>query len=241
MKTYIAILSLLRVVLSILISFIIYIPVFSQSGVAINSTGTAGNPSAILDVSSSNAGVLIPRMTESQKNLINNPANGLLVYQTDGPNPGFWFFNGSIWTQAIGAQGATGPTGPAGTSSSCTPANAGETLLNFHGCLYVKNVDEPGTFIWANAKIQCAGLGSGWYLPDKDELNQLYLKWNKPQYGGDCQGSTCPLDGFGSNYYWSSSVCASGYAWSQGFADGDGGTQYYDNMTKSFLVRCVRR
>lgn len=40
------------------------------------------NPSAALDVVNNAGGILIPRMTENQKNAIDNPASGLLVYDT---------------------------------------------------------------------------------------------------------------------------------------------------------------
>ena len=91
-------------------------PVFPQ-GAAINTTGATAHSSAILDLSSSNQGVLVPRMTETEKNAISAPANGLLIYQTS-PVAGFWYFDGSQWTQAIGPAGSTGPTGPTGPAGS---------------------------------------------------------------------------------------------------------------------------
>jgi hypothetical protein len=53
--------------------------------------GTATpDSSAILEVKSTNSGVLIPRMTGAQRAAILNPANGLLVYQTDS-TAGFYY------------------------------------------------------------------------------------------------------------------------------------------------------
>ncbi len=40
------------------------------------------NPSSILELVSKNKGMLTPRMTTEQRNLISNPANGLLIYNT---------------------------------------------------------------------------------------------------------------------------------------------------------------
>ncbi|HET6993253.1 MAG TPA: hypothetical protein VFJ43_18100 [Bacteroidia bacterium] len=64
--------------------------------VGINSTGAAPNSSAMLDVSSTTSGFLLPTMTDVQKNAIGSPATGLLVYQTN-TQPGFWYFDGTQW------------------------------------------------------------------------------------------------------------------------------------------------
>ncbi|MDP1815404.1 MAG: hypothetical protein Q8K92_13225 [Leadbetterella sp.] len=62
--------------------------------------GTAQpDKSAILDLSSSNKGFLLPRMSESQRLTIVKPAQGLQVYQTDG-TAGLYVFNGKDWENA---------------------------------------------------------------------------------------------------------------------------------------------
>lgn len=58
------------------------------------------DPSAQLDVSSTSKGVLVPRMSLSDRGLIGSPAEGLLIYQTDN-TPGFYYYNGSAWTPFI--------------------------------------------------------------------------------------------------------------------------------------------
>jgi hypothetical protein len=60
-------------------------------------TATPHN-SAQLDITSSNRGLLVPRMTQTQRNAIISPATGLLIYQTDN-TPGFYTFNGTVWQQ----------------------------------------------------------------------------------------------------------------------------------------------
>ncbi len=69
---------------------------FSFSKAQIGIGTTTPNPSSVLDISSNNKGLLIPRMTETEKNSISSPANGLLIYQTDGVT-GFYYYDGSIW------------------------------------------------------------------------------------------------------------------------------------------------
>ncbi|MCF8233736.1 MAG: tail fiber domain-containing protein [Bacteroidales bacterium] len=68
----------------------------NAQGVAINESGNSANASAMLDVSSTNKGLLIPRMDSVQRASISNPATGLLVFQTDG-TAGFYYYTGSGW------------------------------------------------------------------------------------------------------------------------------------------------
>jgi hypothetical protein len=70
---------------------------FSQSNInqtlSVNANGAAPDPSAQLDVSATDKGLLVPRMTTAQRTAIASPATGLLVFDTDTGS--FWFFGGS--------------------------------------------------------------------------------------------------------------------------------------------------
>lgn len=57
---------------------------------------TKPDQSAVLDISSSSKGVLMPRMSLQQRNAIQSPAKGLIIYQTDMIS-GFYFFDGEDW------------------------------------------------------------------------------------------------------------------------------------------------
>jgi len=65
---------------------------------------------------------------------------------------------------------------------------------------------------------------SDWYLPSKDELNQLYI-------------NRIAIGGFTTYYYWSSSENASGSAWGQYWDGGAQGSAHKDNPSD---VRAVR-
>ena len=52
---------------------------FSQN-VAINTDGSAANSKAILDVKSFEKGVLLPRMTQNERDNISAPPAGLIIY-----------------------------------------------------------------------------------------------------------------------------------------------------------------
>ena len=76
----------------ILLFIIATIPIYAQVGI-----GTVSpDPSAILEMSSSTAGMLPPRMTSSQRTSIPAPAKGLIVYDTDLDF--LHLYNGSVWT-----------------------------------------------------------------------------------------------------------------------------------------------
>ena len=95
-------------------------------GVSINTTGNAANASAMLDISSTNLGLLIPRMDSVSIAAIVNPATSLLVYQTD-KDSGFYFYDGSNWTPFLIG-------GAAANSGWSTTGNAGTTVgTNFLG------------------------------------------------------------------------------------------------------------
>lgn len=79
--------------LLILFFFLASLNGFAQS-ISINADGAAPDSSAMLDVTDTTKGILIPRMTEAQRNAINKPATGLLLFQTD-LDSGFYFNQGT--------------------------------------------------------------------------------------------------------------------------------------------------
>jgi len=91
--------------------------------VAINTSGATANSSAILDVSSSSKGVLIPRMSSVQRNGIATPANGLLVYDND--SLAFAYYNGTTWSFIKGNSSIA--------AAWSTNGNANTTAASFMG------------------------------------------------------------------------------------------------------------
>jgi len=95
--------------------------VFSQTVVVTDdATYTTGNASSVLDVKSVLKGFLAPRMTQAQRTAIASPADGLLVYETDGTK-GFYYYNATTaaWVLLTASTG-TGWSlaGNGGTNSS---------------------------------------------------------------------------------------------------------------------------
>ena len=73
-------------------------------------------PSSALTIESTNKGVLIPRLSLSQRDAISAPATGLLVFQTDDAS-GFYYFDGTQWIQLISSNN-TGNTGTGNSSQT---------------------------------------------------------------------------------------------------------------------------
>ena len=81
----------------IILGFILAVPnIYTYGQLSINTDLATPDASAMLDVKSTTSGMLIPRMTAVQRAAISSPAEGLLVYQTDG-SAGFYFRNGNDW------------------------------------------------------------------------------------------------------------------------------------------------
>ena len=79
---------------------------FSQVGIGT----TSPDPSSVLDITSTSGGLLVPRMTVTQRANIATPIQeGLLIYQTDN-TPGFYFYDGSGWNIIGGATAGTSMT-----------------------------------------------------------------------------------------------------------------------------------
>lgn len=75
---------------------------FSQTN-TFPATGSVGigtvspHASAALEISSSTQGILVPRMTQAERDNIATPATGLLIFQTNNV-PGFYYYTGIAWS-----------------------------------------------------------------------------------------------------------------------------------------------
>jgi hypothetical protein len=83
--------------LLILMMYVVCLPNAFAQNIGIGTS--MPHPSAILDISSTSKGLLMPRMTAAQRAAIVNPAKGLMVYDSTTNN--FWFFNGSAWRELL--------------------------------------------------------------------------------------------------------------------------------------------
>jgi hypothetical protein len=134
----------------------------AQTGIGTNTP----NPSAKLEVSATDKGFLLPRMTAAQRAAIITPANGLLVYQTDATT-GFYVNTGSAatpsWTRVNMDWTRTGNDisyigGNVSTNGNLTGGNtSGSSLAGFSanmnvqtGTLYELTKSDNGKIITLN-------------------------------------------------------------------------------------------
>ena len=199
---------------------------YAQVGINTNNP----DASAALDITSTTGGLLVPRMTEAQRDAITSAATGLMIYQTDG-TVGFYYYNGSGWAEV------------AATSKTYS-------IHTFYAELggYVIEVNSDGTHGLVVA-MQDQGAASSWYeindfvsnpinhdtngakfkdwrVPTKRELNLMYLVYSN--------GNGASLN---SNIYWSSTQYYSTNSWRQNFSNG---RQYDGSKNSGLAVRAVR-
>jgi hypothetical protein len=98
------------------------------NGQSIGIGTTSPNTSAILDISSTNKGLLLPRMNTVQRTGILTPASGLTVYDTDTNST--WIFNGT-WVELSNAAIAWTLNGNAPSSNTKFIGTTNNQPMNF--------------------------------------------------------------------------------------------------------------
>lgn len=128
----------------ILFSFLLMLqsPIIAQIGIGTSTPET----SALLDLTSNAKGFLMPRMTTSERDLINPIATGLMIFNTE--TAAFNFYNGTAWkdvsTASSGANSisfsaeATGEVTTMSNSDQLIPGmtltpGAGKYMVSFNG------------------------------------------------------------------------------------------------------------
>ena len=216
--------------------------------------------SAALDITSTTGGLLIPRMTETQRDAI-SAAKGLVL------------FNTTTNTLQINEGDATtanwvslSPAATCGLSIGDTHQGGIIFYLDGTGChgLVAKTTDEAGTYQWSSTNFQTWAYASGIYggaqntkksiaraiaesrtCPAASVCDNLvsggYTDWYLPSKDElDMMYVNLHLQGLGNfqtNFYWSSTEYDTRFAWLQYFLNG-----FQDGSVKDFTVnvRAVR-
>ena len=198
---------------------------YAQVGINTNNP----DASAALDITSTTGGLLVPRMTEAQRDAITSAATGLMIYQTDG-TVGFYYYNGSGWAEVA----ATSKT----YSIHTFYAELGGYVIDInsdgtHGLVVAMQDQGASSWYEINDFVSSAinhdtngAKFKDWRVPTKRELNLMYLVYSN--------GNGASLN---SNIYWSSTQYYSTNSWRQNFSNG---RQYDGSKNSGLAVRAVR-
>ncbi len=120
----------------------------NAQNVAINATGAAPAASAMLDISSTTSGLLIPRMTSAQRTAIAAPATGLKVYDTSTNT--HWYFNGTVWVEMLGSNTGWQITGNALTTAGIFGSTTAQDVRHFSNNTEWMRLTSTGRFGFYN-------------------------------------------------------------------------------------------
>lgn len=186
----------------------------AQVGIS-TTTGYTPDPKAMLDISSTTKGLLIPRMTTAQRNAIIPAPSSLMVYDTDVKS--YWYYDGAVWKEIGSASTAAGwaLTGNAGIDPAThfIGTNDGSSL-NFK----TDNVQRMQI-----AKHGRIGIGA-----DATENSQLFVNSKDNAYGINADLELDYLPGVVKHTYAINGINSSkrdgnrygGYFWSSSFSYG---------------------
>ncbi|WP_235297309.1 Lcl domain-containing protein [Portibacter marinus] len=140
----------------------VLLSLISQAQIAISSNGNRPNVSAMLDIQSTDKGVLIPRLSTSQRQAIFTPANGLMVY--DITTSSFWFSQSGLWKEL---------------KIESVPETDMPIPIQFQGGIVEVHPTDSGIGVnWTDAQQTCNNLIAfgydDWFLPSKLLLDAMY-------------------------------------------------------------------
>ncbi|MEM6699801.1 MAG: hypothetical protein AAF599_15470, partial [Bacteroidota bacterium] len=90
----------MRRIFKLILAILVFSTQLLTAQVAINENNNNPDASAMLDVSSTDKGILIPRMESTARENISNPAKGLMVF--DSTTNSFWYYS-EMWQEIGGA------------------------------------------------------------------------------------------------------------------------------------------
>jgi len=161
------------------------------------------------------------------------PAGGYIFYDKGNYSDGWRYLEAAPASSEF-----TAPWGLYGIACNGTNTGIGTGQANTTAIINTLNTNgETGKAAQLCVALTINGY-SDWFLPSKDELNQMYLNLRV----GNNIGGFDASGNWPGGYYWSSSVSSSVYTWCQRFSDGGQSYGYYTDYSRDreFRVRGVR-
>ncbi len=162
---------------------------------------TAPNASAILDLTATDMGLLIPRMTTTERDAIVAPVTGLLIYNSTDNKFQYYFggwVNSFLTTAIISLNGLTGTTqtfavGTAGTDFNISSAGTAHTFNIPDASASARGLVTTGTQTIAGAKTLTGSLTFSGTATDITTVNNENLALMPNGTGNVGIGTTAPL------------------------------------------------
>ena len=116
---------------------------------------TTPSASSIIEMTSTTKGMLIPRMTKTQRDAIEYPRHRLMIYQTTN-GPGFYYFDGGVW-KAIAPAGVnktlSNLAGPTAVNTDLLPDSTAFLNLGSPEAPWANLIISNGIFLNGNKFI----------------------------------------------------------------------------------------
>ncbi len=110
--------------------------------VAINGDGGAPNPHAALDITSSDRGLMIPRLTQSEMEAMVSPATGTWIFNTTAS--AFYYHDGTAWQELVAAVSG-GDTDSTNELQTLSRVGTDLTLSGGGGTVSIADADNDST------------------------------------------------------------------------------------------------
>ncbi len=164
--------STLKIIITLCLLLTTYY--LSTAQIAINTDGTDPDASAMLEIKSSEKGLLIPRMSETERDAISNPATGLLIFNTT--DSCFNYYTGVAWYKDCGRELSADNKTLEGSTAGGTSTDVGESITtDTEGNIIVAGKFN-GTFTIGGTSLTSAGSSDAFLAKYDSDYNLLWVK-----------------------------------------------------------------
>ena len=203
-----------------ILSTIILLSVLSMVQAQVGIGTTTPDSSAALDLTSTSAGLLPPRMTAAQRNAISGPSAGLMIWCTDcGTNGELQVYNGTSWTNFTGGTRTSSVRAQIGSDTD------GEAANDNSG--FSVSLSDDGSIVAVGARLNDGNGTDAGHVRVYQNLSGTWTQVGSDIDGeasGDVSGGSVSLSSDGS-------ILAIGGPSNDGNGNGSGHVRVYKNVS----------
>jgi len=175
----------------------LYLALQLSAQVSISSDNSTPDNSAMLDVKSTNKGVLIPRMTAAQIGTITNPANGLQVFCTTDSKIYIYLATAGQWKEVAYGSGIIIPFSCGAPLTDSRDGKTYNTVLIDTQCWFAQNLN-VGTKVLGNTYQANNSIIEKYCYSDDENNCNIYgglYEWDEAMQYSTIEGAQgiCPV------------------------------------------------